>query len=209
MQITKYLHSCLLVEHEGKVAVLDPGSMSFDVFEFDKLKSLDNILITHIHQDHYHLPFIKKLVEMFPEVHITAPQEVVEDLEKNGIKAISDASEGVELFDAPHENTEPLFPIPQEIGIHYLGLLSDPGDSHSFIETKEILALPITAPWGSTIKAVNLALELKPKYVIPIHDWHWSDTARESMYNNIAMVLEKSDIKMFKPITGEAITIDI
>lgn len=191
------------------MAIFDPGAMSYDAFDFDSLNQLDDIFITHIHQDHMYLPFIKDLVNKFPTVRITTTNEVKQSLDTEGIKSETKAPDGVEFFDAPHENVEPLFPQPEEKGIHYLNLLSDPGDSHSFKETKAILALPITAPWGSSIKALNLTLELKPKYVIPIHDWHWSDEARAQMYSRYEKVLAQAGITMFQPKTGEAIAITV
>ena len=107
------------------------------------------------------------------------------------------------FFDSPHESVEPLFRSPEQIGIHYLDKLSDPGDSHSFKETKAILALPVTAPWGSTIKALNLALELKPKHVLPIHDWHWRDEAREQTYDRFERILGEQGITFHKLQTGQ------
>jgi L-ascorbate metabolism protein UlaG (beta-lactamase superfamily) len=206
MKITKYVHACLLVEEDNKVAIFDPGSMSRAAFDISKLNQLDYIFITHIHQDHLDVDFVKDLVAKFPACVIDSTNEVVKMLSEQGIKAQSEPVADVTFFDAPHESVEPLFPAPEEVGIHYLVKLSDPGDSHSFSETKEILALPITAPWGSTTKALNLAIELKPKYVIPIHDWHWNDQAREQMYDRAAQALEKEGITFFKPETG--VTID-
>lgn len=209
MKITKYVHACLVVETDGRVAMFDPGAMSYPVFNTNRLSRLDDIFITHNHGDHYLVPFIRELRDKFPNVRITTTKEVTEELKKEGIEAQSEAPEGVEFFDSPHESVAPLFPQPEEIGIHYLDKLSDPGDSHSFKETKEILALPITAPWGSSIKALNLALDLKPKHVIPIHDWHWSDEARKQMYDSYESALLKAGIKMHKPETGVPIEIDV
>jgi L-ascorbate metabolism protein UlaG (beta-lactamase superfamily) len=209
MKITKYVHSCLLVESKDKVAIFDPGSFSYPEFDVTPLNKLDHIFITHIHGDHYYVPFVKDLLSKFPDATITAPDEAVEALSKEGIEASSEPIEGVTYFDAPHEDVSPLFPQPEELGIHYLDTLSFPGDSHSFTETKEILALPITAPWGATIKAIHIALELKPKFIVPIHDWHWSDAARLSMYDTIEKVLSREGITMYKPETGKTIEIPI
>lgn len=209
MKITKFIHSCLLVEDNGRIALFDPGAMSQDAFDMEALDHLDDIFITHSHQDHVHLPFVKELLEKFPDARITSTQEVAEILNKEGIKVQTDPPEGVAFFDSPHESVEPLFPAPQEIGIHYLNKFSHPGDSHSFKETKEILALPITAPWGSSIKALNLTLELKPKFVVPIHDWHWQDQARAQMYDGYAKVLGEKGITMYKPVTGEPMDIPV
>ncbi len=207
MKITKFVHSCLLVETPDRVAVFDPGG--FATLDPAKLDRLDDIFITHNHGDHLNVDLIKKLVAKFPKVRIFATAQGVEDLKAAGITATNDPPEGAELFDSPHETTEPLFPTPQEHGIHYLGMLTDPGDSHHFAETKAILALPVQAPWGGTIAAAALALKLKPKYVIPVHDWHWNDQARASMYNMLEGVFKEAGITFIKPVNGEAFEINV
>lgn len=212
MKITKFVHSCLLVEMPAPVnrtAIFDPGVMSEEALNVDKLEYLDDIIITHNHPDHMSTPLIKKLAAKFPDVRITTTTEAVKQLEQEGIKATHDESLGIVFFDAPHEEVRPTFPLPEQIGVHYLNMLSDPGDSHSFSETKAILALPITAPWGSTVAAVNLALKLKPKYIIPIHDWHWRDEAREQTYDRMEKLLAEQGITFYKPVTGEPIVIDL
>ena len=212
MKVTKFVHSCLLVEMPAPVnrtTLFDPGVMSEDALDIDKLQYLDDIIITHEHSDHFSLELVKRLVEKFPDVRITAPKSVVTILAREGIDATSEPSEGIVFFDSPHEAVEPMFPRPEQIGVHYLDLLSHPGDSHSFHETKKVLALPVTAPWGSTVKAVQLALELKPEYVLPIHDWHWRDEARESTYTNLAKILEEHDIEFVRLETGKPVILEV
>lgn len=211
MKITKFVHSCLLVEMPepvNRTVLFDPGVMSEDAVNVEVLEFLDDIIITHNHSDHMSMPLIKKLVEKFPDVRITATPEAVEQLEQEGLKATSEASDGIVFFDAPHEDVEPMFPVTQEIGVHYLDLLTDPGDSHTFNETKAILALPVTAPWGSTIKAAKLALELKPKHILPIHDWHWSDAARQGTYANLEKLFADNGITFHKLETGQPVVIE-
>jgi L-ascorbate metabolism protein UlaG (beta-lactamase superfamily) len=212
MKITKLEHSCLLVEMPDPVnrtVLFDPGAMSEPFINVDSLEYLDDIVVTHSHGDHMHLPVIKKLVEKFPDVRILAPSEVVDQLQKEGITASTQPSEGMTLFDAPHESVEPLFPLPEEIGVHYLDKFSHPGDSHSFKETKDILALPMTAPWGSLVRAVNLALELQPKYIIPIHDWHWKPEAKDSTYGSVEKLFKDNGITFYNLKNGEPVVIDV
>ena len=214
MKITKFVHSCLLVEMPepvNRTALFDPGVMSETALDVDRLEYLDDIFITHSHSDHLSIPLIKKLVAKFPKVRITAPTDVVEQLQQQGVVASSNAPDGVVFFDSPHEVIKPYFDSepPQEIGVHYLDKFSDPGDSHSFHETKVILALPVQAPWGSVVDATRLAIELKPKYIIPIHDWHWSDAARQSAYDNLEELFAEKGITFFKMQTGEPVVIDI
>ena len=212
MKITKLGHSCLLVEMPAPVnrtALFDPGNMS--VIDVDSLVYLDDIFITHGHGDHMDMDVMKKLVAKFPDVRITAPDEVVQQLSVEGVKASAEPPEGVIFFDSPHEVIRPFYDSepPQEIGVHYLDKLSHPGDSHSFTETKAILALPVQAPWGSPNHAVEIGLRLKPKYIIPIHDWHWSDAARASSYGNMEAAFSKAGIAFIKPVNGEPFVLDI
>lgn len=209
MKITKFVHSCLLVETPDRVALFDPGVMSTPNIQIDTIGRLDDIFVTHVHADHLDTGFIKQLFEKFPQVRLTSTNEVVAALAKEGITASSQPPEGVTFFESPHENVKPLFPQPENLGIHYLDALTDPGDSHSFTETKQILALPITAPWGSSIRAVNLALELKPKHVLPIHDWHWSDQARQASYDQYEQILGEQGITFHKLQTGQPVDIAV
>jgi L-ascorbate metabolism protein UlaG (beta-lactamase superfamily) len=210
LKVTKFVHSCLLVETPERTALFDPGTFSEQALDVDWLERLDDIFITHEHSDHCSLDLIKRLSAKFPDVRITSTSSVVKRLDNAGITASNQPPPGAVFFEAPHEDVAPLFGHPpEEIGVHYLDALSHPGDSHSFHETKTILALPVTAPWGSAIRAINLALELKPRHVLPIHDWHWRDEAREQSYNMFERVLGEQGITFHKLETAEPIEIQI
>ncbi len=209
MQITKYVHSCLLVETTGRTALFDPGVMSTPTIDIDKLERLDDVFITHMHPDHLDADFIKRLIAKFPALRITSNDEVVKLLTGEGIKATTTPPQGVVFFEAPHEPVEPVFPQPQAVGFHYLDTLTHPGDSHSFNETKAILALPMTAPWGAFIKAVVLGCELKPQHILPIHDWHWSDDARAGSYDIAEEKFGEQGITFHKLQTGQPVQIEV
>ncbi len=212
MKITKFVHSCLLVEMPepiNRTVLFDPGSFSTQTLEDHHFKHLDDIFITHEHFDHLNIELIKKFVQQFPAVKITAGNSVVLQLKEHAIEASALAPEGVSFFDSPHEGNQPFLEPPENIGIHYLDSLTHPGDSYSFTETKQILALPVTAPWGSTDRAVQLALAVRPKYIIPIHDWHWKDEVQEQMYERLERIFANEGITFFKMKTGEPVVIDL
>jgi L-ascorbate metabolism protein UlaG (beta-lactamase superfamily) len=208
VKITKYVHSCLVIETPDRTVIFDPGVMSEQALELDRLQRLDDIFITHEHTDHFSHDLVKRLVQQFPGARITSTPDVVTQLAQESLRASDQPPAGVSFFDSPHEDVEPVFPHPQEIGIHYLDALSHPGDSHSFSETKQILALPVTAPWGSTIKAINLALQLQPQHVLPIHDWHWSDAARRQMYGTMTDLFGQHGITFHPLVTGQPVEIE-
>lgn len=207
MKITKLGHSCLLVEMPKRTALFDPGVYS--EVNVDSLEYLDDIIVTHKHPDHMDVDLIRKLQQKFPDVRIKASSEVTGMLNDEGLEPMQDSDEGVAVFDAPHEPVEPLAEQPDNMGVHYLEKLTHPGDCIHFDTSMPILALPVTAPWGATVDAVKLAINLKPGYVIPIHDWHWNDTAREGMYKNLAKIFDEQGIGFIQPENGVAFNIDV
>lgn len=213
MELTKLEHSCVYVCRDNKAALFDPGVMSTQAISAAKIIKLDDIFITHGHIDHFDPSIVSDLVSRFPNVRITAPQSVVTKLAEQGIAATSSSFEGISLFDSPHETVKPLFPGTDvdQIGVTYQGVISHPGDSHSFTLTQPalVLALPVTAPWGTSVRALQLALELRPKFVLPIHDWHWRDEARIEIYETMHKTLRANGSTFLRPVTGQTLTIDI
>src|SRR5690606_21064261 len=182
MKITKYVNSCLLAETPDRAALIDPGNFTWQSGSFDlsKIERVDRIIITHEHQDHMDPDFIKAVLKKFPEAHIVTNPSAQQILQKADIDATMRFGTGCSVpFKADHAPLEPLSPTPNHSGFHFKEKLTLAGDSHSLKETKDILAIALTAPWGSIIGMVNKVMELKPKVVIPIHDWHYSEEGRE------------------------------
>ena len=208
MKISKHLHSCLLIQDKEHTILIDPGIYTYQekALDIHKLKRLDYILITHEHPDHFHVPFIKALIKQFPSVTIISNRSVVNLLKNEGVKAIVMGTEKILLEESPHEQLWDKKP-PANVMFHIDGLLTHPGDSHHFAKTNDILALPITAPWGSTADAVILALKRKPKVIIPIHDWMLKDVVRKGMYHRLQGFFKEKGIDFKGLETGESITI--
>ena len=208
MKISKYLHSCLLVQKDGISILIDPGSFTFEenALRVDTLEKLDFILITHEHEDHMSVPLLKKILEKFPDVRIITNGAAADLLAKDGIAASIQGTEFIELVPVPHEKVLTL--VPHNTLFHVFGELTHPGDSFQFTETRDVLALPIQAPWGSMVQALEKAAALKPKLVIPIHDWHWKDEARKRLYRMAATYLRGQGVEEFRGLEdGESIDI--
>jgi len=204
MKITKHIHSCLLVEEAGKRILIDPGNYTFDegALDLGKIGNLDLILITHEHLDHAYPPLIKKVLERFPDVKILANLSTQNFLMKEGINAFTDNFEGIALADAPHELLLGGRTAENSL-LNIFGKLTHPGDSLQFNKSLDILALPIQAPWGSAVTSIEKAALLKPKIVIPIHDWHWKDSARKKMYDMAKNYLAEKGIELRGLEAGE------
>ena len=202
MSIKKFLHSCILIEENGKRLLIDPGSFSFieGILKPKDIGTVDVILYTHEHQDHFY-PEVTALF-MTPETKIVCPREISSQLETKGIYSEYIESDErrevhgfqIEAFEAPHE------PVLGEIPDNLAFLINDsvlhPGDSVSVSIDKrvETLCLPVAAPWLRIVDAILFARKLKPKTAIPIHDAFLKDFMRERMYGQVSSVLETEGI---------------
>lgn len=210
MTIKKYLHSCLLVEENGKRLLIDPGTFSFIEGKLTSkdIGPVDLILFTHKHTDHLDLDALKELLAM-NKAPIVSHLDVGREIEKMGLSyerieaGEKWEAEGftIEAFSAPHD------PIPSEIP-HNLAYrinarLLHPGDSLSVEKIKkiEILALPTAAPWLRAVDMLEFARKLSPKVAIPIHDAFLKDFFVERMYPNVfGPRLSESGIE-FRPLS--------
>lgn len=210
VKITKLVHACLVIESEGARVLVDPGAYTWNdpAFDVTTVPRLDRILITHGHPDHLSIDFLRELSVRFPDAPIETTSDVVDTLANHGIPSTTSPSELTRRFDAPHERI-PVGTAPPNIGFHVSGVLSHPGDSHSFVETMPVLAMAMAAPWGSTTAAVDAVRRVAPRYVIPVHDWHLSDAGREFTNNLATMSFADDDIAIVPLTNFEAVTLDL
>jgi L-ascorbate metabolism protein UlaG (beta-lactamase superfamily) len=69
MRLTKFGHSCLLVEEGGARVLLDPGSFSEG---FETLEGLTAVCVTHQHVDHVDPERVRPLLDRNPEVRVVS-----------------------------------------------------------------------------------------------------------------------------------------
>lgn len=208
MRITKYIHSCLLVEDQNTFVLIDPGNYTCDakVLDINKLSKLDYLLITHEHPDHFYMPFIKEILQKFPNIKIISNSSVVELLNKENIKASIERDDFVKVKDQAHERHWDK-EVPQNAMFEVFGKLVHPGDSISFTTDKKILALPLIGPSWMIAQAVEKTLAIKPKIIIPIHDWYLRDEIQIVMHKRLKDFLATKGIE-FKDIkTGETVEV--
>jgi L-ascorbate metabolism protein UlaG (beta-lactamase superfamily) len=219
MRITKYLHSCLLVEDHGKRILIDPGAFSFleGLVRVDDIPHIDAIGVTHSHPDHADIAHMKAIIERDNPV-VLGSRRVVEALKENGIIATEISGENdsaggfhIRAIPAKHESTLS-GEEPENTAYLINGQILHPGDSFSdemlpYAGT-DILALPVSAPWTSELRAAEFAVAMRPKHVIPIHDGHMKSFFQERMYERFKAALEKSGT-VFHPLIepGETVTI--
>ena len=209
MRITRYIHSCLVVEEAGSAVLIDPGYFSWEsgLIDISSLPDLSEVVITHDHADHFHPQFVIEVLERFPELTIITTDSVRQKLSALGItrNVTTKSTASVEVFSAAHERL-PAYEgqAPDNIGVHVFGKLTHPGDSLVFGVSKAVLALPITAPWGSVTSCLEAGLAALPQAVVPVHDWHWHEAARTTLYQSLDKYLASQKITFISPVDGQA-----
>ncbi len=209
MKITKFAHSCLLVEEAERFVLIDPGNYS-EVFKKQllSLSRLDYILITHDHFDHFSVPLIKSLLTKFSDIQIIGTKSVKEKLLEENIKTQNTSDGVIQFEDSPHEKMFFKGPITENVVFTIFNKLTHPGDSFQFNTTTQVLALPVDAPWGSSVQAFTKALQVKPKIIIPIHDAMMKDEAIESfLYPSLTKVFDEEGIEFKGLKNGETIEV--
>lgn len=203
MKISKHIHSCILLKNLEKTILIDPGNYTYENNGLDvsALSRLDFLLITHEHPDHVYFPLLKQLIKKFPDIHIISNTAVAKLLREQGISVDTLGNDFIKIAPIKHEKIFDFIP-PSNSLFTLWNAFTDPGDSLSFTQTADILALPLQAPWGSTVWAVEVAEKVKPKIILPIHDWHWRDDIRIGIYNRLEEYFKKRGITFLKPETG-------
>jgi L-ascorbate metabolism protein UlaG (beta-lactamase superfamily) len=82
MRITKYGHSCLLVEEGGARILIDPGAFSSGQ---NSVRGIDAVLITHEHADHLSPDSLRAVLANNPDATVYTNQGAGAILDKEGI----------------------------------------------------------------------------------------------------------------------------
>lgn len=175
MKITKFGHSCLLVEDGRARILLDPGSYSTVPKD---LKAINAILITHEHQDHLNFDTLKIILKNNPKAKIFTNHGVGKKLVEQNIsydvlgsgQSITVNSVLIEGFGEKHAMIHPDLPSIDNTGYRIAKRFFYGGDSVENSVDCEILAYPAVAPWMKVEWALDYAIKIKPKLAFPVHD---------------------------------------
>jgi L-ascorbate metabolism protein UlaG (beta-lactamase superfamily) len=176
LRITKFGHSCLLVEEGEARLLLDPGAFSDG---FQRLTGLTAVLITHQHPDHLQLDNLAPLVTQNPGVTLVVDEASSQQLADAGLEArtVHDGDEldlggvTVQVMGSQHAVIHPDLPVPPNVGYLVGGRFFYPGDA--FTEPGvdvAVLGLPAGAPWMKVSEAIDYLRAVKPSAAVPMHE---------------------------------------
>ncbi|HZD67733.1 MAG TPA: MBL fold metallo-hydrolase [Actinomycetes bacterium] len=176
MRLTKFGHSCLLVE-EGRARILvDPGMLSGG---FEGLEGLTAVLFTHQHADHLDAERLRGLLDRNPGIRVVSDEGSAGPLGGAGAEAevVHDGDEleiggvGVRVAGRDHAVIHPDIPLVPNVGYLVGGRLFHPGDAFTLPgQPVEVLAVPAGAPWLKVSEPIEYLREVRPEVAVPVHE---------------------------------------
>ncbi|MBL8159771.1 MBL fold metallo-hydrolase [Candidatus Saccharibacteria bacterium] len=174
MKITRYPQSCLLLSHEGRQIVIDPGSDFLATRQHTELDMVEAVLYTHKHSDHVDPEIADYLGSKGAQ--LIGNRETAEMLGDRELRIVEDgesfevAGFAVVARELPHCLLPDGSAGPQNTGYIINGTFFHPGDGIELAGLEvESMALPIQGPDISMKDAFRFAKSLKVKQAIPIH----------------------------------------
>jgi L-ascorbate metabolism protein UlaG (beta-lactamase superfamily) len=191
MRLTKFGHSCLLVEEGQARILLDPGTLSGG---FEALEGLTAVLYTHQHADHLDPERLRRLLDRNPRARVVSDQGSAGPLGEAGVEVevAADGQEldvggvGVRVAGRDHAVIHPDIPVVPNVGYLVGGRLFHPGDAFTPPgEPVEVLAVPAGAPWLKVAEPVDYLRAVRPRVAVPVHDKVLSEVGRSLHFGQL------------------------
>ncbi|MFZ1301210.1 MAG: MBL fold metallo-hydrolase [Candidatus Microsaccharimonas sp.] len=208
MKLTKFQHACFVVEKAGTSVIVDPGEFTHD---FIMPKHVAAIFVTHNHPDHCDNQLIISILRQHPKAVLLAHETSLQDFKSESTQAVSvgetvDAG-GITLqfVGGAHEPIDPSIEPPVNLGVIIDDHLYYPGDSFHIPEKpiKE-LALPISAPWLSFNRSVDMVRSIKPTLAFPTHDAILSNEGQSLIDGMVTHVIDGLGVD-YQRINGKTV----
>ncbi|MFC0028980.1 MBL fold metallo-hydrolase [Micromonospora chaiyaphumensis] len=175
MQLTKYAHSCVRLEHDGGVLVVDPGVFSDPA----ALDGADAVLITHEHPDHVDAEKLNRALSRRP-ARVYGPGSLAGVL-GDAAEALTVVTPGesftaagvaVRAYGGQHAVIHPDIPVVPNLGYLINDVVYHPGDALVVPDEVQVdtLFAPIHAPWSKFSEVVDFIRAVAPRRAFALHD---------------------------------------
>ncbi len=205
MQLTKFGHSCVLLDDGQTKILFDPGVWS----EIPDMQ-VDAIVITHIHKDHFDIDKHANLYKSASK--IITQSEVKTELDNYGLasellehgQSLKVGTMTLQGFGLDHASIAEDFPKFKNTGYLVNEKIFHPGDSFTVPGVDvELLLLPVSAPWSKVSETMTYLTKVNPKKSFAIHDAFLNSSGLE-MYERLLNISgDKIGMQFIQPQIGK------
>jgi len=211
MKFTKLGHSCVRLEKDGAVLVIDPGTFS------DAAAALDGaaaVMVTHEHPDHLDADAIRAALSRDPELTLWANQSICAQFGEFGDRvrqvrhgdALEVAGFSVHVYGVDHALIHPDIPLVVNTGFLVEDELFHPGDSYTVPEEPvNTLLLPISAPWLKAGEMIDYFRAVGPVRGYAIHDGILNEAGLGLMTMMMSVAAEPSGARVARLEPGTSL----
>ncbi|MEU4478544.1 MBL fold metallo-hydrolase [Micromonospora sp. NPDC023966] len=205
MQVTKYAHSCVRLEHDGGVLVVDPGVFSGP----EALDGVDAVLITHEHPDHVNVEVLTRALDRRP-VPVYGPASLAAVL-GDAAEALTVVTPGesftpagvaVRTYGGQHAVIHPDIPVVPNVGYLFNDVVYHPGDALVVPDDVQVdtLFAPIHAAWSKFSEVVDFIRAVAPRRAFALHDALLNDNGFAVLDRQYS-ALSKTEYRRLEPGT--------
>jgi L-ascorbate metabolism protein UlaG (beta-lactamase superfamily) len=179
MNVTKLGHCALVLEEQGIKILTDPGS--FTIEAQNAITGVNVVLITHEHQDHFHIDSLKVILANNPQAVVVTNAAVAALIGKESMRAtvnivgdgqsLSANGISIEGFGKDHAPIYGTMGLVENTGYLVAGKFYFPGDNfHVPGRPVDVLALPVAGPWMKISECIDFAKAIKARVAFGVHD---------------------------------------
>ena len=208
MKLTKFEHSCLVLDKNGSTLIIDPGSFTMPLTD---IMGVVAVVITHEHADHWTPEQLTRILDRNPGARILGPAGVAKAAADFEVEVVKDG-DTVEIepftlafYGEKHAIIHSSIPVIDNVGVLVDDEFYYGGDSYTVPPVPvNTLAAPIGAPWLKIGEAMDYVLAVKPKRSFPIHDMTLSQAGKSMTHDRIRVVTEQGRGEFFVLEPGQS-----